>query len=195
MRASVLLADCPWHYYGSPNKDQAAGKHYDLMSNEALEQLSLPISKVAENPSVLFMWTTCAKMQDAIDIMNSWGFFYRGVAFVWVKTRKDGGIISGQGVRPSFVKPTTEFVLVGSTQKAGRPLRLLDESIGQVILAPRGAHSEKPDEVRRRIDAMYGDEYTKLELFGRKQVDGWTVVGDAIDGKDIREALMEVANG
>ncbi len=40
------------------------------------------------------------------------------------------------------------------------------------------AHSEKPEEVRRRIERLYAGPY--LELFGRREAPGWWVWGNEI---------------
>jgi N6-adenosine-specific RNA methylase IME4 len=50
---------------------------------------------------------------------------------------------------------------------------------GEVVLAPRGAHSEKPAEVTARIARMYPDA-SKCELFARAERPGWTCVGDEL---------------
>ena len=81
---------------------------------------------------------------------------------------------------------TIELVLVGSPMAKGRPLKIADESVaqvlaldevagedGEVVLAPRGAHSEKPAEVVARIARMYPDA-SKCELFARAERPGWT---------------------
>ena len=171
----VIYADPPWLYYGDPNKDQAAGKHYPLMSTEDIA--ALPVREIAAKRAVLFLWATGPRLPEAIAVMRAWGFHYRGVAYVWVKTRLDGGIISGQGVRPTFTKPTTEFVLVGSTNARGRAFPLLTQAQGQVVLAPRGRHSQKPEIVRDRIVELVGDR-PRIELFARQRVDGWQAWGN-----------------
>lgn len=173
----VVLADPPWSYYGDGDKPQAAGKHYDLMPTSAI--CALPVREHVAEPAALFLWATAPKLPDAIEVMRAWGFYYRGVAYVWVKTASDGRIIHGQGVRPTFVKPTTEYVLVGSTTKKGRPLPLLTEGQGQVVLAPRpgGKHSAKPPEIRRRIVELLGD-LPRVELFARDKEKGWDVWGN-----------------
>lgn len=172
----VILADPPWHYYGDPNKDQAAGKHYSLMSQDALAQI--PVKSIAEKKAALFMWATGPRLPQAIELMDRWGFHFRGVAYIWVKTTNSGKIISGQGVRPTFVKPTTEFVLVGSTCKVGRPMSLLTEKQGQVVLAPRpnNKHSAKPTVFRDNITLLLGD-VPRIELFAREAPVGWDVWG------------------
>jgi len=50
--------------------------------------------------------------------------------------------------------------------------------VHQVVLAPVGAHSEKPSEVYSRIERLYPGPY--LELFARKPRDGWTTWGNEI---------------
>jgi len=175
---NIILADPPWNYYGSPDKDQAAGKHYSLM--DTADICMLPVEEIADKPAVLFLWATCPKLPEALKVMEAWGFHFRGVAYIWVKTRKDGGIIAGQGIRPSFVKPTAELVLVGSTQKKGRPFPLQTEAQAQVVLHPRLAHSEKPSVFRNMIVGLLGD-LSRIELFAREKADGWDAWGDEIE--------------
>jgi hypothetical protein len=54
------------------------------------------------------------------------------------------------------------------------------------IMAPVGAHSEKPDEAYRRMQRLYGGPY--LELFARKKREGWTTWGDEIPRERFGEA-------
>jgi N6-adenosine-specific RNA methylase IME4 len=172
----VLYADCPWKYYGDPNKDQAAGKHYVCMTESELT--ALPVRSKCGKRAVLFMWATGPMVARAIRVMETWGFHYRCIGFFWLKTTKTGKIIRGQGVRPSFVKQLGEVVLIGSTNPKGRTFPVLDESMGQDVQAPRGRHSEKPVEVRRRIETLFGPKVS-LELFARGgPVPGWDRFGN-----------------
>jgi N6-adenosine-specific RNA methylase IME4 len=174
---SVVLADPPWQHYGSPAKYAAAGKFYDLMPD--LDMLAFPMGKLMEKPGVLFLWATGPRLDFAVKCIEWWGLHYRGVAFCWVKTKKNGKPIGAQGVRPSVVKPLTELCLVASTEKRGRPLPLGSESVVQTVFAPRREHSRKPDEVIERIDALYPG-ILKLELFGRGRPANhlWDIWGD-----------------
>lgn len=171
----VVLLDPPWPYYGSTHGWGDAAKHYDLMTTQEIAEL--PIRSIMAKNSIAFLWATGPKLDEAIHVLQRWGLHYRGVAFVWVKTRKDGKPIGAQGVRPSITKPLTEFVVAGSPQKLGRPLKLADESIPQTVFAPRGRHSEKPSEVMERIEKMYPDA-SKIEMFARQAVPGWDRWGD-----------------
>lgn len=174
----LVYADFPWPMYGDPNKDAAAGKHYDLMTMEEIK--AVPMKSLLRNrkSGVFFIWVTSPRFDLGIDAIRAWGLHFRGVAFVWVKTRKDGGIIHGQGVRPTVTKPTTEFCLAATTCKRGRPFPLFSEKTPQVVLAPRGRHSEKPQVFRDLICELYGDEIPKVELFARTAAPGFTPWGN-----------------
>lgn len=172
-RYSIVLADPPWSYTGQQDKWGAAAKFYPTMTNEDI--FKLPVKNIMQNRSILFLWATSPKLHVAIEAISRWGLFYRGVAFVWVKTKKDGTPIGAMGVRPSIVKPLTEFVLAASPQEGGRPLPLYDESIQQTIFAPKTEHSVKP-KIHLLLERMYPNN-NKIELFARGELpskwDGW----------------------
>lgn len=181
----VCLADPPWHYYGDPNKMGAAGKEYSLMSIEDIQ--AIPVKSLLAKNAAVFCWATCPRLDVAIETLKAWGLHYRGVAYVWVKTRKsDDAIIHGQGVPPTFTKPTTELLLVATTKPRGRPFKIHKMNQPQVVLAPRGRHSEKPEVFRHLIDELCGD-VTKLEMFARKtEIDeGWDYCGDEAPRQDL----------
>jgi N6-adenosine-specific RNA methylase IME4 len=176
----IVLADPPWKYYGDPNKNQAAGKHYSMMSYDELKVL--PVKSIMAKKSILFCWTTSSKIAETCKLIEDWGLHYRGVFQVWVKTNKQGRIISGQGIRPSFTKPTAEYLLVATTLKAGRTYPLLTESMANVVLAERPAniHSRKPSEFRKNITDLLGQDLRKVELFSRESIDGWDAWGNEV---------------
>jgi N6-adenosine-specific RNA methylase IME4 len=172
----VMLLDPAWWYFGCPNKMGAAGKHYPLMKTEDIK--ALPVAQHLAPRGVVFLWTTGPQLQIAMDCLAAWGLAYRGVGFVWVKTRLDGRPLGAMGVRPSIIKQNlTEFVLCGSRVPKGRPMPIADESIVQTVLAPRGAHSQKPEAVQERIELLY-PQARRLEVFARRQRPGWTCIGD-----------------
>jgi site-specific DNA-methyltransferase (adenine-specific) len=148
---------------------------------ETSDICGLPVQDFVKKPAACFLWATGPKLPEALAVMDAWKFFYRGIAYVWVKTSKSGKPIHGQGTRPTFVKPTTEIVLVGATTKKGRPLPLLTEGQPQVLFAPRPGerHSAKPPEIRERIVELLGD-LPRVELFARDRVDGWDAWGNEV---------------
>ena len=83
------------------------------------------------------------------------------------------------GVRPTLVKPTTELLLAATTNRKGRVFPLLTEAMRQVVLAPRGRHSEKPSVFRDRIVELVGDR-PRIELFARTTAPGWDCWGNEV---------------
>lgn len=186
----IVYADPPWSYpsikgitkikepdgsvsykTGSPC---GADAHYKLMTQEALA--SLPVKHIMAEKSALFMWATCPRLDKAITLIESWGLFYRGVAYVWVKTKKDGALMGAKGPMPSFVKPTVELCLVATTIAKGRVFPLLEYNQRQVIMEPVREHSRKPDAVRSNIRRLCGDR-KRIELFARKRYKNWDCWG------------------
>lgn len=174
----IVYADPPWYYYGSPIKDAAAAKHYPLAQLDDLARL--PVRDIMSRRAALFLWATCPRLNFAIELIESWGLRYRGVAYVWVKTNARGAIIRGQGVPPTFTKPTTELVLAATTMPTGRPFPLHDLAQGQVVLHARAEHSRKPAIFRRLIEELCGDR-TRIELFARERADGWDSWGAELE--------------
>lgn len=177
----VILMDPPWSYYGQQDKMGAAAKFYPTMSDDDLKDMD--IRSILNPKSVVFMWATSPRLDFAIDLLRHWDLNYRGVAFTWVKTKKDGLTpIGAQGVRPSVVKPTTEFVIVASPVLKGRPLPVADEGVRHVVLAAKMEHSRKPDEIHRRIERLYPDA-AKLEMFARRPMGGWDIWGNEVNNE------------
>jgi N6-adenosine-specific RNA methylase IME4 len=188
---SVVLIDPPWSYYGDPNKDGAAGKEYDLMTDEDIK--NLPIKSILDKNAYVFMWATCPRLDLAIDTIRSWGLYYRGVGHIWVKTNKEGGVIHAQGVPPTYSKPTTELILVATTTKKGRPIDLINKAVPQVVLSPRpGAHSVKPNIFHDIIENAFESTTNKIEIFARTKYKSWDAIGNGIDGEDIFTTLKKM---
>lgn len=174
----IVYADPPWFYYGSRTKDAAAGKHYPLMDQEAL--MKLPVRSIMSKRAVLFLWATGPRLNFAVELIERWGLHYRGVAYVWVKVNRRGEVIRGQGVTPTFTKPTTEFILAATTMPTGRPFPLQDLAQGQVVMEPRAEHSRKPAVFRKLITQLCG-ERSRIELFARSRTSGWESWGPEIE--------------
>ena len=190
-RYDVLLIDPPWQMWGDPNKDAAAGKHYQLMTDTDVN--NLPLKKILKKDAYVFVWATTPRLNAAIEAIKAWGLHYRGVGHILVKTRKDGGIINAQGIPPTYSKPTTEFLLVATTKKAGRPIKLINSKLPQVVLAPREGHSTKPEVFRELIESAFGTGYNMIEVFARKQVPGWDAIGNAVcNGEDVRDTIAKI---
>lgn len=188
----IAYVDPPWYYYGSPIKDAAAAKHYPLMDLDELG--AIDIRRLLNKSAAVFLWATCPRLNFAVQLISKWGLHFRGVAYVWVKTNQRGAIISGQGVPPTFTKPTTELLLAATTKPTGRPFPIFDLAQSQVILHPRAAHSEKPAVFRKRIEELCGDR-PRIELFARSRARGWDAWGAEVERAPIRVPPGPAVNG
>jgi N6-adenosine-specific RNA methylase IME4/ParB-like chromosome segregation protein Spo0J len=167
-RYAVLYADPPWHfevYNEDSGVERAAGNHYPTMSLE--EMCALPVSHLATDAAVLFLWTTAPHLQESFQVLAAWDFEYK-TNIVWVKDKIGLGY---------FVRNQHELLLIAtrgdmpSPSPANRP--------PSVISAPRREHSRKPDEAYALIEQMY-PELSKIELFARQTRPGWQAWGNEV---------------
>ena len=96
---SAILGDPPWQFatYSAKGKGRSAEAHYDCMAPADIK--ALPVAEWAAPDCALFLWATDPSLPQALDVIASWGFIYKTVAFTWVKTTKDGaGFPIGCGI-------------------------------------------------------------------------------------------------
>lgn len=169
----VIYADPPWSYGNkqfNPKTGRATSTADDHYGTITLADLKvLPVPDVVGDDALLFMWATSPHLDQAIELGRAWGFVYKTVAFVWEKVRKNPG---------AYTMSSVELCLVF---KRGRiPTPRGARNVEQFLLKKRTRHSEKPDEIRRRIELMFPSQ-RKLELFARSRSKGWAAWGDEVD--------------
>jgi N6-adenosine-specific RNA methylase IME4 len=198
-RFRVIYADPPWAFevYSGKGKQRSAESHYDTLSLEAIK--ALPVAALAADDCALCLWCVMPELPGALEVIRCWGFDYKTAAFVWVKTTKGAEVVQldGAGLHWGmgyWTRANAEICLLATR---GAPERIAKD-VHQIIYAPVGEHSAKPDDVRRRIERLLPGPY--LELFARRPVDGWTTWGNEIartdfppyDAEtDIRESVAE----
>jgi len=164
---SIIYADPPWRY-----KDKGCGgnakRYYDVMNMDDLK--NLPVSKITEDNCVLFLWTTYPMFKNALELIESWGFMYKTIAFQWIKTTKKGKYSYGLGW---WTRGNTEPCLLAIK---GKPKRI-NKGISQLVFSRRREHSRKPTEVRNKIVELMGN-VSRIELFAREKVEGWDCWGN-----------------
>jgi len=138
------------------------------MSDEQIQ--NLPVNQISDKDSILFLWATFPKIQEALDVIKAWGFEYKTVAFVWIKKNLNNSVFIGMG---RWTRSNAEVVLLATK---GKPKRL-DAGIKQVIETIPKKHSQKPDIVRSKIIQLCGD-LPRIELFARTKIHGWDVWGN-----------------
>ena len=156
----VILADPPWTFQTRSSKGlgKSAQAHYDCMTRDDI--MAMPVSSLGKRDCALFMWATWPTLPQAFDVIEAWGFEYKGLAWEWIKFNKETGKYAfgtGYGTRKNL-----EPCLLATR---GSPKRQ-SASVRDFILAPRREHSRKPDEQYARIEALFPGPY--LELFARR---------------------------
>jgi N6-adenosine-specific RNA methylase IME4 len=189
-RAGVIYVDPAWTFstYSGKGKQRSPERHYDVMSLDEIK--ALPVGDLAADDCVLLLWGVCHELPGAIEVLRAWGFKYSTVGFAWVKQNPSGeGIFTGLGYH---TRSNVELCLLGLR---GAPRRLAKD-VHQVVLAPVGEHSAKPEEVACRIERLYPGPY--LELFARLPRDGWTTWGNEIlrlNGSNSVPVVTPVSSG
>lgn len=174
----IIYADPPWEYKqsGGVNGSRGMAKtHYDTMPTEDI--CNLPVDKIAGGGAICFLWATFPNISEAVKVMEAWGFQYKTAAFVWVKTYpKSGKPFWGMG---AYTRANAEVCLLGISKGFKAKEQIKSHAVHQIVEAPVGRHSEKPDEVRRRIVELLGD-VPRIELFARERVEGWDAWGNEV---------------
>lgn len=162
-RFSVIYADPPWRYEHTKTQNREIENHYPTMELEAICALDVP----AADDAVLFLWATSPKLEEAMRVIDAWGFTYRTCA-VWDKQK------IGMGY---YFRQQHELLLVAA--KGSLPVPDPSDRVSSVISAPRGEHSKKPDVVYELIESMYHG-HQMLELFCREPREGWASWGNQV---------------
>jgi len=171
----VIYADPPWSYktYSKPKEGtvphRSAEEPYKTMTAEEL--LALPVHKIAAPDCVLHMWVISSHFDQAVALAKQWGFTYKSLGLVWVKTQKHNPEVPKMGMGKWF-RQEVEFCLLFT---CGKPKRV-SAGVRQTILEPAREHSRKPDEAMDRIEALTDGPY--LEMFSRSSRENWTAMGD-----------------
>ena len=174
---NIIYADPPWEYKESGTGIRGCadlGKRYKgVMSIEEIK--SLPIQKICEETSILFLWVTFPRLEQGLETIKAWGFTYYGLGFDWVKTTKNNTPCWGMGY---YTRQNTEICLIGVKKKPNR-IKPLSRGVLSVVHSRRREHSRKPDEIRDYIVEICGD-IPRIELFARQYADGWDCWGNEV---------------
>lgn len=167
----VIYADPPWSYgdkrHDFEGKYTGAEHHYPSMS--IAELCALPVRDIVQDDAVLFMWVTSPLLYEAAPIIEAWGFQYKA-CFVWDKVSHNVG---------HYNSVRHEFLLICTRGSCTPDVPKLHDSVIDIKRTEK--HSEKPEEFRDLIDAMYPNG-ERIELFRRGEAPkGWKVWGNQAD--------------
>lgn len=155
----LLYADPPWRYEHVETESRAIENQYPTMDLDAICALTVP----AADDAVLYLWATSPKLEEAMRVIDAWGFTYRTCA-VWDKE------LIGMGY---YFRQQHELLLVAA--RGALPVPEPSVRPSSVIRVKRGPHSEKPAIVYELLEAMY-PTFTatdRIELFSRTARPGW----------------------
>jgi len=161
----IIYADPPWEYgQWLPHQYGDAKKEYPTMSID--EICAMPIREIAQDDSVLFLWITSPKLEQAFKVIRAWGFEYK-TSFVWDKVKHNFGFYNS--VRH-------EFLLIAGRGTSTPDSKELVDSVVEIERSDK--HSQKPDYFRDLIDKLY-TWGNRIELFLRGEPkDGWDGFGN-----------------
>ncbi|MCK4785187.1 MAG: hypothetical protein KAV87_15665 [Desulfobacteraceae bacterium] len=164
--SQVIYADPPWNY-SNTGFDQSARQQYQTIPTPDLCQpetwLKLPIKKIIQDRSVLFLWVTYPFAKEGFEVCEAWGFKYKA-QMVWVKNTT-----TGMGW---FVTPKHELLYIAVRGQELHPA-IKPES---VFYYETKGHSRKPEQIYEMIESMYTGPY--IELFARQPREHWNSWGN-----------------
>ena len=182
--SGTLIIDPPWPYQVAKeggNRTGYSNFEYPPLSIDELGKL--PIRELGD---YLFLWTTGPFIEEAYKLIRTWGF--EPITFLaWVKTSR---LEAGKELpfKPNYgvgywFRGCVEPIIVA---KAPKVPSIRTKWVG--LLCDNARHSRKPDTLQEIVEkSPFPEPWT--ELFGRRPRDRWTVLGNEMDGLDIRESI------
>ncbi len=163
---SIIYADPPWEYaknFSAEHSPKKERRTFRAVSPESLyptmsfsELAALPIQNITADDCLLFMWIVSSKIKEGINLGEAWGFSFITTGFIWEKSN----II----IRAIYTLKSYEICFIFKKGKIPQPANLYSQK--EKVLASTNRHSQKPLEVKRRIDSIF-PEHRKIELFNR----------------------------
>lgn len=158
----VVVIDPPWPMEKIA-RDVRPNQHsfdYPTMEEHELAAMELPMADDCH----VYMWTTHKFLPMALRLLEEWGVRYV-MTMVWHKAG---------GFQPiGLPQYNCEFAIYG---RVGTPKFVDTKAFNACFNAPRGDHSEKPEEfyevIRRVTDGK------RIDIFNRREIDGFDVWGN-----------------
>ena len=176
----IIYADPPWNfnqavgiYQDGGRPDRYTSDIYPCMSLDEIK--ALPVANLADKDCALLIWTTDVHLPEALEVISSWGFKYKSIAFIWVKRTSGWKLCANIG---AWTMKNAEICLIAT--KGGMAKHKKKRNIYQLVEAIRTDHSAKPSEVRDKIELLFGN-LPRIELFARRKVEGWDCWGNEVE--------------
>lgn len=166
----TILMDPPWQERGGGKIKRGADRHYALVPTVQLPDVIVGsgLFRPDTDGCSLWVWATANFLTDALWLMEKLGADYV-TNVVWVKEGAPG---LGQRFRMMH-----EHLLYGRIGKV--PVPVPENRLPSVIIAPRGKHSQKPEDSFTVIE-RHDPPGHRLEMFSRTPRPGWDAWGNEI---------------
>lgn len=222
MKFDMVIADPPWIFSDElkmSDVKRGAESQYSVMTIEDIKNLK--VKDVVKDDALLALWVPSSLLQEGLDVMKCWGF-RQTQTHIWVKVKnepfsdlvkefkkqikeKDAKEIievlfenfKWNGVLGFFMgrlfRQCHEVCLIGVRGKIYNKLQ--NKSQRSVHFAPNLKHSAKPEELQDMLDLMFPDCDKKLEMFARRDRQGWYCAGiecPSTMGEDIRNSIEKL---
>lgn len=171
----VILADPPWRLVKGGKKNvrpNSSGKplDYDVMDLNEIEETLKHFSEMGEDDHVMFLWTIEKYLPQAEVIAKNLGYKLH-VRMIWNKVT---GIPSAFTIRYGH-----EYLLYLYKEKLPEIAQDERGKIHSVFTEQVRKHSQKPEVSFEIIERLYPN-CNRLELFSRKERQGWDCFGNEI---------------
>lgn len=160
-KPNLVLADPPWRYDFAETDNRQIENQYPSATVEEI----ISHCPSTESDCVLFLWATVAKLREALEVMEGWGFEYKTSA-VWDKEK------IGMGY---WFRGQHELLLVGTKGSFSPPEQ--EQRVSSVFRESRGKHSKKPECVYAWLESAFPGA-KKLEMYCRSPRPGWATFGN-----------------
>ena len=180
----------------------------------------IKVKDIVDNGAILALWVPSSLLKSGLEIMAAWGFRHTQTyvwvktkkiplsvlikeLFKGALRRQDKSLskIKLEGFIESFnlnkvlsfgmgrlFRQTHEMCLIGINDNSIYK-HLKNKSQRSVSFASNMKHSQKPNSLQESLELMFPDA-NKIELFARKQRQGWTCLGNEVcNGEDINDSV------
>ena len=167
----VIVIDPPWPIEPMILKKYQLSIPYKTMSLEDIGNLD--IEALADEHSLLFLWTTHRFLPDAFPLLLKWGFRFYAL-LTWDKV---------SGLTHQGVFRRTEMILMGYHGNLTKVLPQKGSPIPTLFREAKGKHSEKPETFDNIIRKCTPEP--RLDMFARKRKIGFDSYGDETPEEEI----------
>lgn len=212
MLYDLVLIDYAWAYwhYSEKGAGKSPEQHYSTIANDRYSQLMRLLLPLCSKRVVIAAWVTNPLKVEFGALIKQWEtdptirLQYGTTLFTWAKLSNRAASKQKSLMPPAIDDNSNWFAGLGhytrqnteevwALRRVGfETLPRQSKSVRQLVVAPRDPrHSRKPQAVHDKLYSLYGD-VPRLELFARPPfAEGWEVMGNEVDGRDIFEALSD----